>query len=277
MPGAVKLAQRKEGVDDGLPKPPPGGLVVKIYMRALGRDKQGRLRHALRNDWLGDSDDPDEQRRFLMAGYQSIRPDIELKVLENRYRNMPHWFRVSKRIYQPHPDFMWMTEAEWKSLIPASPKVGDKYPFPERIFRFHLDLNRTIGDPIAQKVMAGELSLKVVKASPEELRLQVEGLAKVRDGYTQKADLTCKFEARLYGYLDYDRQKESFTRFDMLALGDTYGNFEAGLGHFGYSRRGRSPYGIAFELVGDDSPVERHIPPRGSGATYTYEGYFGKP
>ena len=42
--------------------------------------------------------------------------------------------------------------------------------------------------------------------------------------------LARKFEARLYGYLDYDRQKKSFTRFDMLALGETYGGFEAGLG-----------------------------------------------
>ncbi len=266
-------------MDDGLPKPPPGGLVVKIHMRALGRDKQDRLRHAAREDWLGNSDDPEEQRRYLMAGYKNIRPDIDMQVLEKRYRNMPHWFHVSKRIYQPHPDFMWLTEAEWKSLIPDNPKAGNRYPFPERItqriFQFHLDLNRTIGDPIRQKVLAGELWLKVVKASPNQLQLKVDGFAKVRDGVG--GDKARKFDARLYGYLDYDRQAGEFTRFDMLALGDTYGNFEAGLGHFGYSRPGRSPYGIAFELVGDNSPAERHIPPRGGGATYTYEGYFGKP
>ena len=104
----------------------------------------------------------------------------------------------------------------------------------------------------------------------------MEGFAKVRDGHIRKEDLTRKFEARLYGSLDYDRKKGEFTRFDMLALGETYGGFEAGLGHFGYTRPGRSPYGIAFELVGaDDSPVERHIPPRGGGGTFTYKGYFG--
>jgi len=280
-PGAVKLGQRKE-VDDGLPKPPPGGLVVKNHLRALGRDDQGRLRHAERQDWLGDSDDPDEQRRHLMAGYKQVRPDIDMKVLEKKYGNMPHWFRVSRRIYQPHPDFMWMTEAEWKSLIPVNLRVGETYPFPDnitrRIFQFHLDLNRTIGDPITQKIMAGELWLKVVKASPDQLQLQVEGFARIRDGHIRNEDLTRKFEARLYGYLEYDRKKGEFTRFDVLALGETYGGFEAGLGHFGYTRPGRSPYGISFELVGNDaSPVERHIPPRGSGATYTYEGYFGKP
>jgi hypothetical protein len=280
-PGSVKLGKRPAG-DDGLPKPPPAGLVVKIHLRALGRDNDGRLRHAERRDWLGESDDPDEQRRHLLAGYKKVRPDIDMKVLEKKYGNMPHWFRVSKRIYQPHPDFMWITEAEWKSLIPANPKVGEKYPFPEsitrRIFRFHLDLNRTIGDPITQEIMAGELWLKVIKASPGQIQLQVEGFAKVRDGHIRNADLTRKFEARLYGYLDYDRKKGEFIRFDMLALGETYDGFEGGLGHFGYTRPGRSPYGIAFELVGgDDSPALRHIPPRGGGATFTYKGYFGTP
>lgn len=275
-PGAVKLGQQKAG-DDGLPKPPPGGLVVKIYFRALGRDAQGRLRHATPQDWLGDSDDPEQQRRELLAGYQKIRPDMDMQELEKRYGNMPHWFRVSKRIYQPHPDFMWLTEAERKSLIAANPQVGDTYPFPEqvakRIFQFHLDLNRTIGDPIQQKILAGELWLKVVKTSPKQIQLQVEGFAKVRDGVG--GDNARKFETRLYGYLDYDKQADAFTRFDMLALGETYGGFEAGLGHFGYSRPGRAPYGVAFELVGDNSPAERHVPPRGAGATFTYEGYFG--
>ena len=33
--------------------------------------------------------------------------------------------------------------------------------------------------------------------------------------------------------------------------------------------------GANIELVGDDSPAERHVPPRGGGATITYKGYFG--
>jgi len=98
---------------------------------------------------------------------------------------MPQRFRVSKRIYQPHPDYMWMTEAEWKSLIPTNPKVGERIPFPEnitrRIFQFHLGLNRTIGDPITQRIMAGELWLNLVEAFPNQLKLKVSGFAKVRD------------------------------------------------------------------------------------------------
>src|SRR5947209_3459675 len=39
-------------------------------------------------------------------------------------------------------DHLWLTEAEWKSLIPADPKPGDRSPLPpkiaERILRFHL-------------------------------------------------------------------------------------------------------------------------------------------
>ena len=33
---------------------------------------------------------------------------------------------------QAKPDHMWLTEAEWKSLIPAAPRQGDKFPVPGR-------------------------------------------------------------------------------------------------------------------------------------------------
>src|SRR5262249_12427644 len=39
-------------------------------------------------------------------------------------------------------DHLWLTEAEWRGLVPADPKPGDRAPVPaavaHRIFRFHL-------------------------------------------------------------------------------------------------------------------------------------------
>ena len=34
---------------------------------------------------------------------------------------------------QAQPDHMWLTEAEWKSLLPADPKKGDKAVVPAGI------------------------------------------------------------------------------------------------------------------------------------------------
>ena len=266
-PGAVNVGQR-EATDDDRPKPPPGGLIVKVYLRALGRDDQGNLRHAVPKDFLGDGD--------LGARYLQILPGRKLRSDETDL--IAQNFRTHKRAYEAHPDYMWLTEEEWKSLVPDMPKVGNTFPVPpgitKRIFRFHLDLNRTIGDPISQKIHLGELSLKVESVSPAEINMRLGGFAKVSDDLSGNNNRT--FEARLYGRLVVDRKKGAFSRFDMLALGDTYGPFEAGLGHWPYSRPGRSPYGIAFGLLdAAASPAERFVPPRGAGPRFTWSSYFG--
>src|SRR5262249_37071041 len=47
-------------------------------------------------------------------------------------------------------DHVWLTEAEWKSLVPANPKPGESFALPdaigERIARFHL-IDNTRGEP----------------------------------------------------------------------------------------------------------------------------------
>jgi hypothetical protein len=267
-PNAIKIGEREAG-DDSRHEPPPGGLIVKVYLRALGRDKDGRLRHAVPQDFIGDGD--------LRARYLEINPNLESRLKGNQADLIAHHFQTRKRIYEAHPDYMWLTEAEWKSLVPDEAKAGDTFPVPpgisKRIFRFHLDLNRTVGDPIPQKIHVGELSLKVDSVSPEEIDIRLGGFAKVSDDLS--GDNRRTFEARMYGRLVYDRRKAAFSRFDMLALGDTYGPFEAGLGHWPYSRPGRSPYGIAFELLGAGSPAERYVPPRGAGPRFTWKSYFG--
>jgi len=44
---------------------------------------------------------------------------------------------------QPHPDHLWLTEAEGRSLMPVDPRIGDTFPMPpgiaDRLVRWHLN------------------------------------------------------------------------------------------------------------------------------------------
>jgi hypothetical protein len=67
------------------------------------------------------------------------------------------------------------------------------------------------------------------------------------------------FEPKVPGYLTWNRKTNTFTRFDVVALGDAYAT-PGGDHHFNY-RAGRYPIGISFELAAGTTPGER-IPPR---------------
>lgn len=268
-PGAVQVGERGKidtaKVDRAYPTPPPGTLILKIHARFLGRADEGHLRHVTPKDFIGD----DKVRAQMVAAYpaafarERLDGTLPKDVLEHKRRG------IAERISEAQPDFMWLTEAEWKSLVPANPKKGDQFAVPaaltKRIFVLHLDPNRLVGEPDRNAIVrSGELNLTVEDISPTSVRLRLDGSALLRVDFetAQKTGQEGE-EARLVGFLNYDLQKKSFTRFDIVAIGDTYGLLSPGLGHLTYSRPGRSPYGVAFELVS------------GSGGTSTPEGYFG--
>ena len=80
-------------------------------------------------------------------------------------------------------DHLWLTEAEWKALVPADPHPGDRSPLPapvaERILRFHLTDN-TRGEPPMWRrddIRRQRLTLTVEEATPGAVRLRLEGSA----------------------------------------------------------------------------------------------------
>ena len=84
------------------------------------------------------------------------------------------------------------------------------------------------------------------------------------------------FATPLDGRLEYDQKKKAFTRFDIVAHGDTWGRWGDANGKSMYVERpGRSPFGFALELATGNSPTDR-IPPGGNGRYVTDRGYFRK-
>jgi hypothetical protein len=176
---------------------------------------------------------------------------------------------------------MWLTRSEWQSLVPARPRKGEQFSMPaaiaDRLCRWHLNPLFVYGEanPLAKsEVRAAKLTLTVAEVSAEAVQLRLDGsarLGKEARAVMKTGQKACLdqwgFEPRVLGFLEYDRRKQVFTRFDIVALGDHFGRL--GICDSA-SRPGCQPLGIAFELVTSDAPAER-VPP---GRTVPARKYF---
>jgi hypothetical protein len=164
---------------------------------------------------------------------------------------------------EPARDHLWLTEAEWKSLVPARCRRGDSFavpgPIADRICRRYLiDLVRVGGNGgprQPERVLSQELGLTVEDVSSERIHFRLDGSARFvihgpeygARGKEGKVD-----DFQLLGYLDFDGTKQVFTRFDIVALSDT--------GHFDEAGRVIRPLGVAFELTKGNVPADRVAP-----------------
>ena len=100
-PGAVKVAEI-ENPDPEFPKRPPGSLILKGYNRPLERGKDGELKR--------------------MASYWDCQ-ELSIKSM--------HW----KEFKEPEPGrtFLWLSNEQWRSLLPPDPRPGKTYPVPDPV------------------------------------------------------------------------------------------------------------------------------------------------
>jgi hypothetical protein len=166
--------------------------------------------------------------------------------------------RQAARFREAGHDFMWIPESEWKALLPAQPKVGDRAAVPEslklRILRYHLDPERGLGEAqwfTRAKATDGKLESVVEFVSADEVRLRLEGSAHLRREAGDRPPTV--YQPELLGYLTFDRRKKIVTTFKMIALGEVL-NTPRGV------RPGSHPLGIAFELISDPVGAERVVP-----------------
>jgi len=256
-PNAVKVPDLKplEGV---IPIPPEGGLVLRVHGRFLGRDDKENLRAVKGDDF----------------------PQIRGK--ESSIRS--HQF-----LFEPNTEYMWLTKEEWQSLVPAKPVKGDKLPvasaISERMARFHLSPRRALTSEdgiVAQKdIKSAKLTLMVDDVSPQRIRLLLAGFVHTGSDYDKSkatspnGPLGFGYETPIHGILEYDRKKEAFVRFDIVAPGEVWGRWGDANGKSQtIERPGRSPIGFAFELAPGESPTDR-LPPAGNGGRALRAGYFG--
>jgi hypothetical protein len=146
-------------------------------------------------------------------------------------------------VYEPGRDSLWLTEAEWKSLVPAEARKGKRFPLPARVadqITWTLtDVSEANGarwEP--RHIRAREMTLTVEEASATAIRLRLEGSVRLaydppktpvryhvrlRPLHHEDPKAFSRYDANLLGHLTYDREKKAFTRFDVVALGEYVG------------------------------------------------------
>lgn len=211
--------------------PPDGCLIVRVFNRHLGRGEKGGLRYTTPADYT------------------------------------PAVRQGAARFAEAANDFLWVTKAEWQALMPAEPRKGQTVAIPAslqlRLLRHHLDPARGFGESenfADARLDAGKLHLIVEQPLGDTVRMRLEGEVHLKrergKGYQQGGLIT--YTPRLFGYLEFDRAKLAFTRFDIVAIGDMTGRplNENDMGE----RPGSNPLGIAFELVVNPTPADLLFP-----------------
>jgi hypothetical protein len=203
LPEAQRRPPVVKGEERPVPAPPPGGLVLTVYDRPLGRSEDGRYRLP-------------EGRDF--GGFRT---------------HAPHGQRSS----------LWLTADECQSLVPPTPVVGESHKVPARLTRriFLYGMWPQTLWVVEQawqpdSVRQGELSLTVDAVSDEAIRMHLGGSVVLSGTGPLKLYPTGKvlktvenrYDARLEGVVVYDRVRKQITRWDMAALGDYTGCWFAG-------------------------------------------------
>jgi hypothetical protein len=247
-PGAFKVPTPKYSPRDALPKPPPGGLVLRVYERNLKRDAKGEIALITKQD-----------------------------VKDRKQFPAENWQWADAILTQPMPDIMWLKQEEWQALVPENPKRGDEIAVPQalrvRLFCYHL-INGTFGLPDVWwpgQLVSGNLTLTVEDVSPV-LRLRLRGAALLATDH-DPAKARCGYDAKVTGVLEYDPGKKAFTRFDIVAMGDWWGGEPHPDREPQFVRPGRTPFGVAFELARGDRAGD-FMPPKGQPARNVAQWYF---
>jgi hypothetical protein len=217
--GAVKVEDLPKTDPNYSRTPPPRGLIVNVHTRILDHDGKGDLCKGTCGFKGGD---------------------------------------------EAAHDHLWLTEADCNALVPARPKVGASFPMPaavaRRIVRFHL-IDNTRGEPPywqARDIRSLQMTLTVEKTGTAGTLLRLDGAAlAATDPVTARAKRG--YEARLLGYIHYNAPLRKIDRFDVVVVGDHWGEGTFTRG----ARPGRKPLGVAFELADGKSAADQ-VPPQGA-------------
>src|SRR5262249_36779100 len=110
----------------------------------------------------------------------------------------------------PLLDFLWMTEAEVKELVPRSPRKGDSFAMPSwfarRLRKYRL-LTESLAGNVSLRVLdrhpekTPSLALTVVEVSAREVRLRLHGSLPIRyagwdvqNRRVAQGDCDCEYE-----------------------------------------------------------------------------------
>ena len=225
---ALPDSTRAKAPQRPVPSPPKGGLIVRGYCTYIKADEKAQ---------------PERAKQF----YYKENPDA--------------WAAETQS------DMLWLTESEWRSLIPNQVQQGVTVEVSEEIrrrFFSTIGIDYMEGSVNALPVRESTMTITVDGDSESGgTLLRIDGYGKMGkqiDSLSKAEPRTRGCELRIVGRIIYDPMAKKITAFDLAGIGEAWGN------KMDYTRReiripdARWRYGLACELVTGDSPYDR-IPP----------------
>jgi hypothetical protein len=212
---------------------------------------------------------PPEKRTATIAELPSMwkgkaepNPPAEGLILKQYRRGFHRDANGTVHRRELHHDSLWMTKAEWQSLVPEQPRVGDSMTVPEflvnRIGRHHAQI---VNPSTSLKISATPkpvLTLTVEDASPDQVRFRLHGSFLVTEYQPEPGGALTNgiIDYQVCGCLQYDVKKKAFSRFDLAAVGDV-----TNIRKDCVPPKGRTMVsGLLFELSPGVTPYERTPP-----------------
>lgn len=179
--------------------------------------------------------------------------------------------RAKRLYYQQNPDawaaetqndMLWLTEAEWRSLIPKNSSAGTEITVSKEIqrrFFSTIGIDYMEGSVNALPLREATMTLTVEKAG--QLRLHGFGkMGKTHSAESKNEARTRGCELRVIGRINYDLKEKKITAFDLAGVGEAWGNKMEYISREIGIPEPRWKYGIACELVTGSAPHDL-IPP----------------
>jgi hypothetical protein len=183
-----------------------------------------------------------------------------------RARNFYYEQNPDRWLAETQSDMLWLTEAEWKSLLPPDLEPGRELDVPTAVRqRFFATIGIDYMEGSVNALVPRETRMSITVRSSEGtlVTFQLDGSGEMGKAFseTDRGDPNSRgCRVHVSGKLVYDTDRGSFTRFDLVGIGKAWGN------KMEYTHReigiDDDPwmYGIACELVTGDSAIDR-LPP----------------
>lgn len=225
-------------------QPPVDGMILKVHARLMRRETGGSLGYVSQADFprMADFDD----KRLARSAY----------------------------LFESSVDHAWLLPDEWRAFVVDVREPGQvieaSRDVVQRLCRFHLIPQRIYaegGEWPRKQIRGARLAATVLTIRDDRIEFGLTGFARLGSEYdaaiatTPNGKLKRGYECEFEGRATYDRKRRRFVRFDLLAVGDSWGRMgDANGKSVSVERPLRAPLVFAFALVDGSRPVDRLVP-----------------
>lgn len=191
-------------------------------------------------------------------------------ILRETMRDLPKASEEKRDLDRHNFDHVWLTADQKTSFVPKSFEPGYSWELPKPLVKslatYHM-IDQVHGESFAFSMkhnQTAELSGKIVSVDGDKVTVQLTGKVKNVKPATgalnpyngRRVDKDITSDLKVCGWLVYDKSKNDFDSFRMLAAGQRSGG---DVYNFRWKDPGPSPIGFAFEMV-EDIPSNRVRP-----------------